>query len=243
MNDPKKPEGKLFKIWLNPLQLIDVDEPWATLSEKELKAKDLIKFLCTPGIESDEKGLIQRYREISQEKKRLFAAPAEERILEKLVWPLRHAKASYMVGNYLGTISLSGMVSEMVAMLLFEMSDLSLNNRSMNNKDEKALFGSPFEKLGQHRRVEVLHAFSIIDDDTKADFDLIRTTRRKYLHLWSQDHESIPKDACNSYNAAVSIVVKAIGQDIRDGMLMINPKLVKYLERSGVYKPEEDFTE
>ena len=136
MNDSKKSEGKLFKVWLNPLQLIDVDEPWSRVSEKELKPEDLIKFLCTPGIECDEKGLIQRYQEISQEKKRLFAAPAEERILEKLVWPLRHAKASYMVGNYLGTISLSGMVSEMVAMLFFEMSDLSLNNRPMNNNDE-----------------------------------------------------------------------------------------------------------
>jgi len=243
MNESKKSEGKLYKVWLNPLQLIDVDEPWVKLMEKELKPEDLIKFLCTPGTECDEKGLIQRYREISQEKKRLFAAPAEERILEKLVWPLRHAKASYMVGNYLGTISLSGMVSEMVAMLFFEMSDLSLNNRPMNSSDEKALFGSQFEKLGQHRRVEVLHAFSIIDGDTKSDFDLIRLTRRKYLHLWSQDHESIPKDAANSYYASVSIVVKAIGQDIRDGMLWINPKLVKYLERTGTYKPEEDSAE
>ena len=131
MNESKKSEGKLFQVWINPLQLIDVDEPWSRFSEKELKPEDLIKFLCTPGIECDEKGLIQRYREISQEKKRLFAAPAEERILEKLVWPLRHAKASYMVGNYLGTISLSGMVSEMVAMLFFEMSDLFLILRTV----------------------------------------------------------------------------------------------------------------
>ena len=69
------------------------------------------------------KSLIKRYKEISKEKVRFFAAPAEERILNKLVWPLRNAKASYMVGNYLGTIALCGMVSEMVAILLFDISD------------------------------------------------------------------------------------------------------------------------
>jgi hypothetical protein len=54
------------------------------------------------------------FHQISPEPVRLVAVPAEQRILDKLAWPLRHAKASYMVGNYLAVIALYGM-AEMVA--------------------------------------------------------------------------------------------------------------------------------
>ena len=85
-----------------------------------------------------------------------------------------------------------------------------------------------------------LNTYNIIDEETKNDFDLIRNTRRKYLHLWSQDHNSLPSDARAVYNSAVFLVVKAIGQEIRDGKLLINPALVKYLARTGAYEPSED---
>jgi hypothetical protein len=49
--------------------------------------------------------------------------------LDRLVWPLRHAKASYMVGNYLAVIALTGMVAEMVALLQWEVAEISLNCR------------------------------------------------------------------------------------------------------------------
>lgn len=240
MKEKKLKKGKLFNVWLNPIQIIDVDEPWASLTERKINSDRFLEFMCTPGISYDIKSLLKRYLEISQEKKRIFVAPAEERILNKLVWPLRHAKASYTVGNYLGTISLCGMVAEMVAILFFEISNFSINNRPMTTEEEKALFGSIYEKLGQHRRVEILSVYNIIDEETKKDFDLIRTTRRKYLHLWSKDHNTLPTDARAVFNSAVSLVVKVIGQDIYNGMILLNPVLVKYLERSGIYKPNEN---
>ena len=230
---------KYFSIWINPLQLLEVDEPWASNSEEIPSEKAILGFLCTPGIDSDLESLISRYRDISNEQKRLFAAPAESRILKKLVWPLRNAKACYIVGNYLGTISLCGMVAEMVALLLFEIADFTINGQPMTISNQKSLFGSPFEKLSQYRRVEILRAYEIINDESKDAFDLIRTRRRKYLHLWSQDHDTLPKDAVSIYNAAVSIVVNVIGQDIKDGKILLNPALVKYLERSGKYLSED----
>jgi hypothetical protein len=174
--------------------------------------------------------LLARYQEISTAVG-LFFAPDEQRILDKLIWPLRNAKASFMVGNYLGTISLSGMVAEMVAMLLWEIADSQINGRSMTKDDEKLLFGSEFERLGQERRVSVLSAYGIIGDKTKSDFDKIRQIRRQYLHLWSHDHDRLPTDGVQSFHAAVSLVVIAIGQDVQDGMLVLNPQLVRYLER------------
>lgn len=166
-------QDKFLTGYVNPLQFLDVDEPWASLKKSEPTLESIIKFVCGPYNKSDLKALITRYKKISIEKQRLFIAPADERILHKLIFPLRNAKASYMVGNYLGTISLCGMVAEMVAILLFEIYDFKLNNKNMNKRQQESLFGNTFEKLGQDRRVKVLHAYSIVDDKIKESFDLI----------------------------------------------------------------------
>jgi len=234
------PEDKLIEVFLNPLQFLEIDEPWASLQKEEPSLEAVLDFICIPGIGSDLKSLIKRYREISVEKTRLFAAPHEQRILDKLVWPLRNAKAAHMCRNYLGTIALCGMVAEMVAMLLFEITQFRLNNRPMSEKDQVSVFGRKFEKLGQDRRVNILAAYAVIDKNLKDAFERIRTTRNRYLHLWSQDHEQLPLDAIKSFEAAVLLVVSAIGQNIKDGKLVMNPALVSYLERKGTYRGEED---
>lgn len=233
-------DDKLIKAFINPLAFLEVDEPSAIHLKNELTLESILKYMCTPGLKTGAEDFFARYKEISQEKTRLFAAPAEKRILEKLVWPLRHAKACYMAGNYLGTIALCGMVAEMVAILLYEISEFKINNRKMEPSDENALFGSPFEKLSQDRRVRILRAYNIIDDVIKDNFDSIRTIRKKYLHLWLHDYESLPKDAVRVFDAAIDLVVKAIGQDIREGKIYLNPAMVKYLERKGIYIPKEE---
>lgn len=155
---------------------------------------------------------------------------------------LRHAKASYMVGNYLAVIALAGMVAEMVALLRWETAAISLNGRPMGADDEKALFGTTFERLGQEGRLQVLSAYGLLDATSKGRFDTISQTRRGYLHLWSQDHEALPGDATKSYHAAVALVATTIGQEFRDGKIVINQPLVKNLERHGVYKPPNEPT-
>ena len=236
----EKRDDQLINAFINPLAFLEVDEPWATHLKDTATPGNILKYMCTPGVDSNVQGFVDRYKEVSREKTRLFAAPVEDRILEKLVWPLRHSKACYMAGNWLGTIALCGMVSEMVAILLYELSEIKINDRKMTLSDEKALWGSSFEKLGQDKRVKILHVYNIIDDETKTHFDLIRTTRKKYLHLWSQDHDSLPRDAVQLFNSAAAVVVKAIGQDIREGKIYLNPTLITYLERKGVYTPDED---
>ena len=193
--------GRIFTAWVNPLQFIDVD-----VLRKPTTLEMVMDFLCTPGMPSDLESVVGRYQEISTEPVRLVAAPAEDRILEKLVWPLRHAKASFMLGNYLGTVSLCGLVAEMVAILLWEMASVQINGQKMTEKDEKALFGWTFERLGQERRVAILLRYGIVDDRTKEAFEVIRTARNRYLHLWSKDYAGLSKDAVSAYQAAVSIL-------------------------------------
>ncbi len=232
-----KNEG-LCEAWINPLAFLAVDWPSAGNSDS-IDAETILSFLCPPGTPNDAASLVERYKEISTGP-RLFAAPAEPRILEKLVWPLRHAKASYVVGNNLSVVALCGMVAEMVALLLWQLAETELNGQTVTESDERALFGRPFEKLGQERRVEILSVYGIITSDLAGHFATIRATRKRYLHLWSHDHDSLQEDAVKCFHAAIRLVIEAIGQDVKDGMILLNPKLVKYLAREGVFKAHQD---
>jgi hypothetical protein len=132
----------LISAWINPLQILEIDEPWAQAAgEDEITPKVFLDFLCTPGVMSDEKSLRERYRQISAERSRLFAVPADPRILKSLVWPLRHAKAAYTVGNYLATISLAGIVAEMVALLLFDVAVTTTQIGLSTKEVQEGLFG------------------------------------------------------------------------------------------------------
>lgn len=234
-------ENRFFKAYLNPLIFFEADEDWtASLNDKELSSEAILRFICAPETSSDLESIVERYREISRDTTRLSVAPAEPNILEKLVWPLRHAKSCYMAGNYLGAIALCGMVAEMIAILIFEISNISVNGKSLDKQTQEYMFGSSFENLGQDRRVRVLRAMvEGIDDEMKSWFDIIRTKRKKYLHLFSQDHTQIAPDAREVFDSAVKIVVKIIGQNAKDGVILLNPDLIKYLEQKGIMETEE----
>ena len=152
-----------LNVWLRPLVFPEVD----FLGQTEPEPQSLLKFLCTPGIESDASSLTQRYRKISA-RDELILVPAEDRILEKLVWPLLHAKSSYMVGNYLGTVSLCGMVAEMMAILKYTISDDNI----------KAISDQEYQNCGQKHRVIILKQLNL-DANIKTSFDIIRDKRNK----------------------------------------------------------------
>ena len=109
----------------------------------------------------------------------------------------------------------------------------------MTETAQRELFGNSFEKFGQERRVSILHGYALIDDALKTSFDRIRTTRRQYLHLWSKDYDNLSIDAVACYRNALSIVAFVLGQTIRDGKLVLDPKLTKYLRAQGVFVASE----
>lgn len=225
---------KYFEAILNPLAFIEIEEPWASSLSKSPNNKDFIKNFCSPGMGYDIPDLIERCKQIASESHRLIGAPNEEHILARLIWPLRHAKASYVVGNYLGTISLCGMVSEMASILLFEMSNIKINDVPMDEHAQKKLFGRSFEKLGQERRVSILSAYNLIDSNLKGCFDLIREIRRHYLHIYSYPHTDISNDALEVFTASIQIVTSILGLGIREDKFILNPLLLKYLEDRGL---------
>lgn len=92
---------------INPLEFLEVDVlPAGT--DVDISAEKILAFLGNPSSRRSIPDMIDRYKKISVESPRLFAAPSEARLLERLIWPLRQAKGRFMLENYLGAISLCG---------------------------------------------------------------------------------------------------------------------------------------
>lgn len=234
-------DQKLVDTWINPLAFLEIDEPWASATPKPVSLEAVVEFATAPGLGRDIPSIVGRYREVSVEEPRLFAVAADDQLLARLVWPLRHAKASYMLGNYLGTISLCGLASEMVAILIFETSDVRLNGEPMDLDTQRAVFGFAFEKLGQERRVAVLRAYGLIDEALALAFDAVRSARRRYLHLWSQKHDDLARDAIKAFVAATKIVVTVIGHSVGEGgHFRLTPAIAQYLARVDSADPDDE---
>ena len=229
---------KTMSGWINPLCLWEAEElPPQQPQQGPPSCEDVVRFLCAPELPVKIDDLVGRYREMSPSRTGLFFAPADERIMAKLVWPLKNAIACHMVGNHLGAIALCGLVAEMAAILRFEVSDVRINNQRMDDDAQKALFGSSFEKMGQERRVAVLRAYGLIDDDMRRLFDVVRGRRRSYLHFFSRDLTPLARDAVEVFRATVSLVVSVLGLTTRDGKIVLDPAVERYLEGKGVIQP------
>ena len=209
-----------LNAWLRPLVFPEVD----FLGQTEPEPQSLLKFLCTPGIEADASSLTQRYRKISA-RDELFLVPAEDRILEKLVWPLLHAKSSYMVGNFLGTVSLCGMVAEMMAILKYTISDDNI----------KTISDQEYQKCWQKHRIIILKQLNLIDANIKTSFDIIRDKRNKHLHSLFINVQSLIKDALLCYKNVSKLAVFLLApEDFQNGTALFSPELLKYLRKKGV---------
>jgi hypothetical protein len=219
-----------FEAWINPLQWIQAD-----LSEQHSRGPpnehSLLEFLANPTEDHSLEAAVRRYMIINDSQNRVLVAPNHEAFLQKLIWPLRSAKSSFVIGNFISTIAQCGMVAEMVALLWHEISAFTVNGSPMNEAAASQLFGSKFEKLGQERRVSILLAFNVIDEEQRTHFDQVRVIRRRYLHFFSQSHDSIETDALKAFQSSVLLVAKLMGITFQEGRVGLRPTLLRYVER------------
>jgi hypothetical protein len=227
----------LFNARINPLKWLEIDPHY--VQKVNPTAEQVLHYLLAPGLDRDCNSFVTRYREIDDVPTvPLFVVPDEENILQKLVWPLRHAKGSYALGNYLGCIALCGMVGEMVTILLWDISKVSLQGKAMDKATQEALFGRSFEKLEQRRRLQALLVLGLIGAEDTASFERLRQIRNRYLHLFSQGHAELATDARRAFEAALKLVALVLGQSFKDGTFILPPDLAAYLSERGVIEDE-----
>jgi hypothetical protein len=217
-----------------PLEVCDIDK----LTDHQNAANQLIQldkrlielFLEVP-LANLPRTILERYAEISPQKLYQPVLPHTDKLYERLLSPLKSAKRCYCLGEFLATIELSAHIGEMLATLVWHMSTPSLNGQPITTETEKDLWGGKtFEKLGQNERTGVLRAFNLINDSQKALFDFLRTTRRKYFHLWSGDLQQAKPDALTSFFKIMQLIDEILQIKIGNGTLLMNPKLLQYVQ-------------
>ena len=214
------------QMYVNPLAFVPVDFSNPDGSTDKLTVEEVLGFLGPPGTRPHIDSLVERYRELGPVPMGLRVIPAEQGILSRIAWPLREARASYTVGNHLSVIALCGIVAEMVAIFLWKITGLKI--------DERKLFGNKFDSLAQHRRTDVLHVCKAITQENKGSFDKIRSIRNRYLHNWSADYDALQTDAREAIHETVLLVEIAIGAEgFQDGVVIEREGLREYLDREG----------
>lgn len=183
--------------------------------------------------------IIERYCDLSKPDLYAPILPHSNKLLERLISPLKSAKRCYCFGEFLATIELCAHVGEMLAQLVWEITPITHNQRRVTPEFEKGLFGRRFERLGQERRIEVLKTFSAVSEHQASLFNELRTKRVSYFHLWSAGTENSRDDAASCFRTALVLTkeVLQIGFDPKDrGRIVVNPLLSAYLSEEHVDK-------
>lgn len=223
-----------MSAWLRPLAFRDLDENEPKQASPDCES--FLRFLCHPELPHHPQDLALRYRQISAtEQDRLAVVPSERRVLDKLVWPLRDAKACYVTGSFIGAIALCGMVAEMVALLRFDVSNYRIKGQSLDEAEQQVMLKTTFEKAGQSQRTKFLHAYGLIDNSTRDALNEVRQIRRRYLHFYSQSQTNIQTDAVRIYDLALELVVAMIRPNTSSepGVVTLDPDLTRSLQQHG----------
>ncbi|RJR32150.1 hypothetical protein C4569_00335 [Candidatus Parcubacteria bacterium] len=184
--------------------------------------------------------ILKRYTEITTQETHVTITPSYQNIIERIIDPLISAKRQYCLGEYLSCIALSGIISEMLTLLIWKMSNFNIRGQKITEEDEKKLFGQSFEDIRQIRRENILLAIKTIGGKIYEQFEVIRNIRNKYLHSWEYDTRQQKGDANKTILAAFKLY-KAIADMtlvIKEGnqTISISPALLDYLKSSNLDK-------
>lgn len=146
--------------------------------------------------------------------------------------PLRSAKKCYCLGDYSATIALCGIVGEMLAILLWKINDVRLKGEPITERAERGLFGKTFELLGQEKKIKILKTFGHINEIQYANFNLLRESRRPYLHLWNTDLINEQAVALDVFKKSFQLFKEVTGTRLADaGSVAVNPLLLNFLNK------------
>ena len=221
---PKFIPASIYPLKLFPWEFGDHVPGWPD----SLTPEQLLRALCSSHVSPDISKCKERYVEISALDQDLTFFFEEPGLLENVLGPLRQAKTNYLLGNYVGSIALCGIVAEKMAIVL----------HAMSTPDEAER--QKFEDLDQRQRIKELKRTGLVDEECASDYYSIKESRRRYLHRWNVPEERTAKQALRAYGAALRLVSAAIDYNIVDGKLYLSSKLMHYLNEQGVTTDVEE---
>jgi hypothetical protein len=224
-------------VWVNPFTLIfEHDEP---TRHPDILLGRLCAFQGLP--ETSIRGIASLHAEVEKLASEPPIVPHDNgEISAKIVTPLRGAKVTLILGHFVATVALCGVACEMLAVFLLQNLDLRIGTKRIGQERQKALFGSTFKRLQQDRRIRLLHALGVIDEQSRESFDRVRDMRNKYIHLNFNDNKDAKIDAINAYVSSVSLLNRLISAMFRRGKMEMNPVLFAHLKKQGVVVEGED---
>ena len=218
---------KPIPFFVNPLKILEWEPGYQFPGRPDNPTEErLLEALCSLDVPSDMSAFRTRYVEVSKVDESVFAALWTPEIRVNLLGPLRQAKMNYILGNYVGSVTLCGIVAEKVAILVHAMYEPDEHKRDKFNT-----------RWTQAKRVERLKEARLIDERSKEDFDHIRKARRSYLHHWNSPEDATHERAVQAYAAATRLFLSVLGVIIADGKANLHPKLWQYLEATGQTAP------
>jgi len=200
----EKREDLLIDVFTGPFIFRKMDDRFKD-KKVDVSLQEMLVFLCAANVEKDIDSVVKRYEEICQQPKKIFAVPMEENIIHKIVFPFRSIMSNYMMGTYIGVIGSCGFVSEMLAILFFEIEEEAIKEKLILNK-EKIRNLQDFEESGQKERIRILKKYGVISDELKKEFEKVKNIRNEYLHYYSLKYDSISKDAKEIFNSVIKIL-------------------------------------
>lgn len=191
----------------------------------------MIRHVIQQPPEHSSRDVLERYVEVSGQETYTAIFPHTNKLFDRFLIPFKSAKRMYCLGEYLACIELSAHLGEMLALLLWQITPITLNGTLMGPALEKSLWGSEFEKMGQEKRIDVLNALAAVNDGDAQLLDFLRTTRRKYFHFWSTGTEKIRDDALHCFLKLSTLVRNVLKIEYENGSVKLNPLLAAYLEQ------------
>jgi hypothetical protein len=223
---------KTIPGWLRPLSFSSIGELPFWPNNEPIDPTFLVKDLLLDFSSEFLENIRKRYWLLTTPELDIFVVPNEKKILEKLVWPLRAAKKSFVLNDYLGCIALCGMTCEMAIIFLFDLATINVNGKPLDPKRQKQIFGRQFEELGQKRRIDVLLAYGLLNEKLAGDANKVRKIRNGYLHSLSKDYSRIEKDAEDAYKASFRLIKSLVDLPIgNEGKIVIPERLTNYLKK------------
>lgn len=224
-----------FNAVFNPVVWNEVEKSRQAIPTEQPSLTNMLRFMTDDRLAVDLERYIYLYDFAAEMEgwTPIHVAPNHPQIVDKMLAPLRHAKASFMLGNFIGTIALCGMIAEIVAILRYEIEDDRIAAEGLESVER-------FESFGQDQRVRYLKKKKIVTDPMVLQwFDVVRETRRQHLHFFSPAGSDPTNDAVTCYRIAHALVSWIIGNRHEQALPEVNPGLVKWLDRKGLFHEEK----